>query len=125
MKKIANPFFKIGKSLGKGLKVAGLSALAVGGLAAGNHFLGELAPVLIAAIPGPGGVIAAMALTGLATGALEALRNALSHRKVTPQELEELLRNEVPKEKPDEDKVGAAEDVLLKFARDPKRWPDA
>jgi uncharacterized protein (DUF697 family) len=116
--KIANPFFKASKSLGKGLKVAAMSALAVGGLAAGNHFLGELAPVLVLAIPGPGGVLAAALLTGFGAGALEALRNALAHRKITPEELQQLLEQEYAKGMADDSAIVVVEKALNKHLPD-------
>jgi hypothetical protein len=134
MKKVANPFFKISKSFLKGVRVAGLSALAVGGLAASDHFIGELAPVLVTVIPGPFGVVAAALLASFGAGALEAIRNALAHRRVTPDELKRILTEEIAKEDADRARAVRAQDILDRLETAQERadgkgkksyWPDA
>ena len=89
-----NPLYSIGKGLSKGLKVAALSAAGVGLAAAGNHFLGELAPVLVGSIGGPAGMVLGLVLPPLLAGALASLENYRKNRHVTPVELAAIIAAE-------------------------------
>ena len=90
--KVANPFFSGLKAAGKGVKAAGLSALAVGAYAGGEHFLGELLPIIIGvAIPPPFGALAGLAIASLASGGIGALANLKKNHKITPEQLDALM----------------------------------
>lgn len=93
MNKVFNPFFKVGKTVWKGVKVAGMSAAGVGAFAAANHFLVEMVPAIVGATaPEPYASLISLILASAVSGGLGAVDNFRKHYKVTPEELAEKIK---------------------------------
>ncbi len=90
VKGIRNPFFKVGRVLGKFGKVAGLSIAGMAAVAGMDHFV-ELLPVLLSAFGQPWTGILMLLLGGSLAGGAEAVRNWQKHVHIDKDRLAEIL----------------------------------
>jgi hypothetical protein len=90
MKKLANPFLKVGKTFGKFAKYTALAAAGAASVAA-VETLPQYTDVLAGLLPPPLGTILALVLPSLLVGAAGAAKNFQKHRTITPEDLAALI----------------------------------